>query len=213
MREAVEKVKLCRAEAAHGHTVCLQAFHFRDMDLKNRFSRKEIKCPQCHLCLAKPSALCWALTNDSSTASCWLFHFTSPTHTHTHPSTPASSLLFHSLPGRKTCVSRRTSMKWGALWVMVAQLGVNTNDSLAPCSPPSPTLLSAAYSSVYQTLMSSSHRKARLLVVALLWLHAQRQHLQTYASTRHMVGLMPSSRLSAVTQTQECLSFPFWLIA
>lgn len=135
-------------------------------------------------------------------------------HTHTH--TPLHPCLQSSLPfsprTQDVCVPPYFN-EWGALWVMVAQLGVNTNDSLAPCSPPSPTLLSAVYSSVYQTLVSSSHRKARLLVVALLWLHAQRQHLQTYASTRHMVGLMPSSRLSAVTQTQECLSFPFWLIA
>lgn len=115
-------------------------------------------------------------------------------------SAPASGLHFPFSPRlQDVCVLAHLSESrpCGCWWLSLGLTPVT-----APHNGPfPPTSLSSEWSSAHQTLMSSTHQKARKPVVALLWLHAQRRHFQTYVHTRRTHGW---TRTQANRQTNNC---------
>lgn len=149
-----------------------------DTCLENRFTRKsrrEIKnVPSAVIlsALPNPPVMRWELTEGSLLRRILL---ASPP----HPSAPTSGLHFPFSPRlQDVCVLAHLSESTprGCWWLSLGLTPVT-----APHNGPfPPTWLSSEWSSAHQTLISSTHQKALKLVFALLWLHAQRQHFQTY---------------------------------
>lgn len=155
---------------SHGETYLNSTFN-QEVSWRNK------KCPcYCHpLLFAKPHVMSWGPT-ENSLLSCILA--SSPPNPPPPPH-PTSGLHFPFPPRQQdVCVLAhlRESRPCGCWWLI---LGFTPVTALHNGLFPQQQLCCSEWSSVHQTLMSSTSSRAWKLLVTLLWLHAQQQHFET----------------------------------